>query len=156
MRYIYSKIITLFNYYESATTRDAYWYPHVLSDVDLITDKGAILKKYGPDATDNAQLHIRYTVQNGDITITDKDGKILPYVPPKEWKQQINNALEDTITFSDESFFWEGEWTGGTVTDSDYRNGFYQYMNENKDNVFKITSGGGPYTLIPHFEILGK
>lgn len=26
----------------------------------------------------------------------------------------------------------------------------------NKDNVFKITSVGGPYTLIPHFEILGK
>lgn len=122
----------------------------------FITDKGAILKKYGPDVTDNAQLHIRYTVQNGDITITDKDGKILPYVPQKEWKQQINNALEDTITFSDESFFWEGEWTGGTISDGDYRNGFYQYMNENKDNVFKITSVGGPYTLIPHFEILGK
>lgn len=77
-------------------------------------------------------------------------------MPPKEWKQQINNALEDTITFSDESFFWEGEWAGGTVSDGDYRNGFYQYMNENRDNVFKITSVGGPYTLIPHFEILGK
>ena len=102
---MYSKTVTIFDYYESATTGDAYWYPHVLSGVDLITDKGAILKKYGPDATDNAQLHIRYTVQNGDITITDKDGKILPWVPSKEWKRQINNALEDTITFSDESFF---------------------------------------------------
>lgn len=109
-----------------------------------------------PDWCPLMDLHIRYIVQNGDITITDRDGKILPWVPPKEWKQQINNALEDTITFSDESFFWEGEWTGGTVSDSDYRNGFYQYMNENKDNVFKITSVGGPYTLIPHFEILGK
>ena len=78
------------------------------------------------------------------------------WIPPKEWKGQINNALEDTITFSDESFFWEGEWTGGTVIDSDYLSGFYQYMNQNKDNVFKITSAGGPYTLIPHFEILGK
>ena len=118
---MYEKTVTIFNYYESATTGDAYWYPHVLSGVDLITDKGAILKKYGAEATDNAQLHVRYTVQNGDITITDKDGKILPYVPPKEWKRQINNALEDTITFSDESFFWEGEWTGGMVSDGDYR-----------------------------------
>ena len=74
---MYSSKITLFNYYESATTGDAYWYPHVLSGDDLITDKGAILKKYGPDATDNAQLHVRYTVQNGDITIADKDGKNL-------------------------------------------------------------------------------
>lgn len=36
---MYSSKITLFNYYESATTGDAYWYPHVLSGVDLITDK---------------------------------------------------------------------------------------------------------------------
>ena len=56
---MYEKTVTIFNYYESATTGDAYWYPHVLSGVDLITDKGAILKKYGPDATDNAQLHVR-------------------------------------------------------------------------------------------------
>lgn len=154
---MYSSKITLFNYYESATTGDAYWYPHVLSGVDLITDKGAILKKYGPDATDNAQLHIRYTVQNGDITITDKDGKILPWVPPKEWKNQTNDLLSKTLTFSPESdFFWEGEWDKGVVNDEDYRGGFYQYMNQNKDNVFKITSVGGPYSLIPHFEILAK
>ena len=43
---MYEKTVTIFNYYESATTGDAYWYPHVLSGVDLITDKGAILKKY--------------------------------------------------------------------------------------------------------------
>ena len=49
---MYEKTVTIFDYYESATTGDAYWYPHVLSGVDLITDKGAILKKYGPDATD--------------------------------------------------------------------------------------------------------
>jgi hypothetical protein len=42
---MYSKTVTVFNYYESKTTGDAYWYPHVLSGVDLITDKGAILKK---------------------------------------------------------------------------------------------------------------
>ena len=48
---MYDKIVTVFNYYESATTRDAYWYPHVLSGVDLITDKGAILKN-----TDQTQL----------------------------------------------------------------------------------------------------
>ena len=57
---MYEKTVTVFNYYESATTGDAYWYPHVLSGVDLITDKGAILKKYGPGATDNAQLHPIY------------------------------------------------------------------------------------------------
>ena len=42
------------------------------------------------------------------------------------------------------------------VVDDDYRDGFYQYMNNNRDNVYKITSVGGPYTVIQHFEILGK
>jgi hypothetical protein len=154
---MYSKIVTIFNYYESATTGEAYWYPHVLSGVDLITDKGAILKKYGPDATDNAQLHIRYAVQNSDITIADKDGKILPWVPPKEWQKQTNDLLPETLTFSPEDdFFWEGEWDKGIVNDTDFPGGFYQYMNQNRDNVFKITSVGGPYNLIPHFEILAK
>ena len=37
---MYEKTVTIFNYYESKTTGDAYWYPHVLSGVDLVTDKG--------------------------------------------------------------------------------------------------------------------
>lgn len=90
---MYSSKITLFNYYESATTGDAYWYPHVLSGVDLITDKGAILKKYGPDATDNAQLHIHYDVQNGDITIADKNGKILHMCRIKSGKGRLTTLL---------------------------------------------------------------
>lgn len=36
---MYSKIVTVFNYYESKTTGDAYWYSHVLSGVDLITEQ---------------------------------------------------------------------------------------------------------------------
>ena len=55
---MYEKTVTVFNYYESATTGDAYWYPHVLSGVDLITDKGAILKKYGPDVTAVSYTHL--------------------------------------------------------------------------------------------------
>ena len=158
---MYSKIVTIFNYYESATTGDAYWYPHVLFGVDLITDKGAILKKYGPDVTDNAQLHVIYYIhatypEDTRKLIATKSGLVI-WVPPKEWKNQTNDLLSKTITFSPESdFFWEGEWDKGVVKDDDYRGGFYQYMNQNKDNVFKITSVGGPYILIPHFEILAK
>jgi hypothetical protein len=29
-------------------------------------------------------------------------------------------------------------------------------MNKNYDFVFAISSVGGPYSVIPHFEILGK
>jgi hypothetical protein len=154
---MYSKIVTIFNYYESSTTGAATWYPHTLTNVDLNTDRGAIIKKYGADSSDNAQLHIRFSDSNGQKVITDKNGVKLPWMPPKEWKQQTNDLLDQTITFSpDTDFFWEGEWAGGEVNDDDYRGGFYQYMNKSKDHVFKITSVGGPYTVIQHFEILGK
>lgn len=148
------KTVTVFNFYESSTA--SVWYPHVISGVSLYTDRGAILKKYGPDSADNAEMHIPYTEKDGQKIIVDAAGKELPWLPPKEWKRQVNDSLDDTITFSADDFFIEGVWDGGTVDDGDYREGFYQYMNNRYDFCFAITSAGGPYTVIPHFEILGK
>lgn len=161
MRHIYSKTITVFNYYESPMTGEGIWYPHVLIGVDLNTDRGAIIKKYGHDTADNAQLHVTYymhaTDPEDDRKLVNTADGMLPWIPPKQWKKQINDNLSKTVTFSPESdFFIEGIWDGGIVSDNDYRGGFYQYMNHNKDNAFKITSVGGPYSLIPHFEILAK
>ena len=153
---MYDKTVTGFNFYSSKTAGLSYWYPHILSCVDLITDHGAMLKKYGPDSTDNAALHIAYTPDGDKVTVQRSDGAAVPWLPPKAWAAQVNDDLPGSITFGPEDFFWQGEWTGGMVVDDDYRNGFYQYMNSNRDNVYKITSVGGPYTVIPHFEILGK
>ena len=153
---MYDKTVTVFNFYSSKTAGLSYWYPHILSCVDLITDHGAMLKKYGPDSTDNAALHIAYTPDGDKVTVQRSDGAAVPWLPPKAWAAQVNDDLPGSITFGPEDFFWLGEWTGGMVVDDDYRNGFYQYMNSNRDNVYKITSVGGPYTVIPHFEILGK
>ena len=155
---MYSNIITLFNRYDSQT--GTVWYPHILTGVDLNTDRGAILKKYGPDSTDNAQLHVRYHFRDGVKEITDNAGNELEWLQPKKWAKQTNDALKNSITFSLDSFFWEGVWDGGIVNDAEYTDrryeGFYAYMNAKHDNVFLITSVGGPYTVIPHFEILGK
>ena len=153
---MHDKTVTVFNFYSSKTAGLSYWYPHILSCVDLITDHGAMLKKYGPDSTDNAALHIAYTPDGDKVTVQRSDGAAVPWLPPKAWAAQVNDDLPGSITFGPEDFFWQGEWTGGMVVDDDYRNGFYQYMNSNRDNVYKITSVGGPYTVIPHFEILGK
>ena len=153
---MYDKTVTVFNFYSSKTAGLSYWYPHILSCVDLITDHGAMLKKYGPDSSDNAALHIAYTPDGDKVTVQRSDGAAVPWLPPKAWAAQVNDDLPGSITFGPEDFFWQGEWSGGMVVDDDYRNGFYQYMNSNRDNVYKITSVGGPYTVIPHFEILGK
>lgn len=150
MSHIYSKTVIIFNFYESATSGEAIWIPHTLKNVHLDTDRGAIIKKYGSDSTDNAELHIPYTGTDEKLIAG------LPWLPPKAWKAQTNDLLSQSITFSTDDFFMLGEWDGGTVNDEDYRDGFYHYMNTVKDFVFKITSVGGPYTVIPHFEILGK
>lgn len=150
---MYEKTVTIFNYYES-DSGTAVWFPHVLTNVDLNTDRGTIIKKYGPNSTDNAELHIAY--EGSQVYITDQSGRALPWMPPKAWKSQEEDRQADSITFGLNDFFMLGEWPEDTVNEDDYPDGFYQYMNSQKDNVFKITMVGGPYVVIPHFEITGK
>ena len=156
---MYNDHVTVFNFYESPTTGEITWYPHVLQMCDLIADRGAIIKKYGADSTDTAQLHVRwYDADEGDICVLRSSGDYLSYLPPKEWKKQTNDKLAESITFSDKDFFCKGIWIGrdAPISDDDYRGGFYQHVNNLNDTVFKVSSVGGPYTVIPHFEILGK
>lgn len=163
---MYQAIVTVFNFYKSPSA--ALWFPHVLTGVDIVTDKGQMLRQYGPDSTDAAELHIAYTEQDEKKVIINSLtgepalntlGEPLSWLPPKEWAKQVNDMLDDTITFKPNDFFWMGEWKDGPVNDDDYiaarYASFYDYMNRNFDYVFNITSVGGPYTVIPHFEIRG-
>lgn len=150
---MYNKVVTIFNKYEDQTG-EIYWYPHVLSGVDLIIDKAANVAKTGLDSADTANLHVKYRIVDGNKMIGDK-----PYLPPKEWEQQPNDELPESITFDSGDFFMKGEYSTGPIKDSDYTDrvngGFYDYINNRHDYVFLITNVGGPYTLIPHFEIGG-
>lgn len=90
------------------------------------------------------------------------------WLPPKIWDAQTNDQLSSTLTFTDRptkdgdmsDFFWFGDWGNEEpIADDDMqwgRSGFYNYMNSRYDYVFTITSVGGPYSVIPHFEILAK
>lgn len=166
---MYHTTVTVFNSYESPVTKQTLWYPHVLTGVSIVTDKGQMLRQYGPDSTDAAELHVAYAEMDGKKIIVhgwtggpmlNEKGEPLPWLPPKEWARQVNDMLGDSITFdSREDFFWLGEWTDGPVSDEDYAlmryASFRDYMVKNYDYVFKITSVGGPYTVIKHFEIRG-
>lgn len=150
---MYNDTITLFNRKES---RDGdTWYPTVIKNANLNIDKAAILAKYGPEATDTAVLHIRYKNQDGKKIVSGK-----PWMPPKEWDKQLDPAIAITFTEGDRfDFFWVGVWEGTEpIEDADYfaYTDFYTYMNKNYDYVFAISSVGGPYSVIPHFEITGK
>lgn len=150
---MYNKVVTIFNKYEDQTG-EIYWYPHVLSGVDLIVDKAANIAKTGLDSADTAKLHVKYHSSNNIVMVGN-----LPWLPPKEWGQQPNDELSESITFDSGDFFVEGEYNTDPVKDSDYTDrvngGFYDYINKRYDYAFLITTVGGPYTLIPHFEIGG-
>ena len=146
---MYRDTITLFNRKPGERGQRDTWYPTVIKGVNLNIDRTAILAKYGAESQDNAVLHIRYQKTSNKILIAGKR-----WMPPKAWDQ-----TEKTVTFAngnDFDFFWKGEWTGGIVNDSDYQDeGFYNYMNRTHDYVFAVSSVA-IYSMIPHFEIMGR
>lgn len=146
---MYQDVITLFNRKAGERGQGDTWYPTVIKNVNLNIDRAAIVAQYGPESQDSAALSIRYKIADGNIIVAGK-----PWMPPKEW-----DGTEDSITFTSGSafdFFWNGEWTGGIVTDAEYLDeGFYGYMNRTRDYVFAITSVSC-LSVIPHFEITGK
>lgn len=133
------------------------WFPAILRNVHLNMDRAAIMAKYGAEAADNAELHVRYTQDGGEKKVAQKVWK-----PPKEWEKLLDKTGAITFTPGDRfDFFWLGDWESeDPVYDTDYTGsaytGFYNFMNRNFDHVFAISSVGGPYSVIPHFEILGK
>ncbi len=162
---MYDKTVTVFNFDNSPD--GAVWYPHVIPGADLNTDKGAILKKYGPDSTDRAELHIAFrrgadgapVIADGltGAPVAGAGGEHLIWLPPKAWAEL--EERENVLTLAPGDFFWWGTWDGGTVRDAEYTDrqteGFYAHMARRYDYIYRITGVGGPYTVIPHFEILG-
>lgn len=172
---MYSGTITLFNHYKSRL--GDMWYPTVIHGVNIQIDKAAIMAKYGAESKDNAILNVKYEhvvindptegellfrafikcqrVINGEKVFVGKE-----WFPPKEWGNQTNDKLPETITFSSGKgfdFFMLGEYENlNPIPDNDvlWPNGFYDYMNAEYDFVFAITSVA-QYSVIPHFEIMG-
>lgn len=151
---MYKDTVTLFNRY---TTKDRkiIWYPTVLRGVNLNVDKASIVAKYGSNSQDNAVLNVKYHSGDDVIMVGDKR-----YLLPKEWSKQTEDTLAESLTFTtgkeEFDFFYEGEWESDEpILDDDCTSGFYSYMNNNYDNVFAITSVS-KFSVIPHFEVVGK
>ena len=149
---MYTDTITLFN--RKVGNEGDTWYPSVLRNVQVNTDKAAILAKYGAEAADSAVLHVRYKHDGDKKLVCSKS-----WLPPKEWQTLIDPTPAITFTPGTQfDFFWLGDWGNeDPVYDADYsEEGFYTHMNKTHDFVFAVSSVGGPYSVIPHFEIMGK
>lgn len=148
---MYSDTVTIFNRYESRL--GDMWYPTVLRGVNFMSDRSAIVQKYGEQSKDNAVVNVRYDNVKGKVFVVGKE-----YFQPKEWDRQTNDRLTKTITFTPGEkfdFFYLGEYSEEPISDDDYMEGFYDYMNSTFDGVYAITSVA-KLDLIPHFEITGK
>ena len=148
---MFNDTVTIFN--RQSSRSGSIWYPTVLHNVNLNIDKSAIIAKYGANSNDAAILNVHFQKDGPDIYV---DGKI--WKPPVEWTNSIDKASVVTFASGQQfDFFWFGEWPDtNPVDDSDCGDNFYQYMKDNYDFVFAITAVGGPYTVIPHFEIMGR
>lgn len=149
---MYERNITLFNRYTSQT--GDLWFPTVIKMVDLITDKASINARMGTDNQDSAKLHIRYIGTDGKVYVAGKE-----WLPAKEWAKKPNDEMVNYLTFKsgkDFDFFMAGEYPEDVVDDNDYSEGFYDYINSHYDEVYVISSASNPYSLIPHFEIMGR
>jgi len=148
---MYADTVTIFNRYQSRL--GDMWYPTILHDVNINTDKANIVAKYGEKSSDRTILNVKYEMQGDAKVVGGKE-----YFLPKEWQKQINDNLPTSITFTSGEafdFFIVGEYSEEPINDEDYLNGFYDYMNANYDNVFVVTSVS-EFSVIPHFEITGK
>lgn len=150
---MYNHVATLFNAHKD-DSKAVFWYPSVLLGVNLNMDKAAIVAKFGAESQDKAILNVKYRIVDGNKMIGDKI-----WLPPKEWKRQAADSLAGTLTFAtghDFDFFYGGAWPSEEpISDESYPEGFYNYMNKQYDYVFAITSESH-YSVIPHFEIMGK
>ncbi len=158
------------------------WYPTVLHKVNIINDRASIMRNYGESTQDRIVLNIPYEIKDSEVGnvktlyynpypsdgIVPSEGLYLmqdhliggkKYLLPKQWEKQTNDMLAKTMTFNDRDgfdFFAVGDCEiTEPVSDEDYLDGFYDYMNDKYDEVYAITSVS-KFTVIPHFEITGK
>ena len=142
---MFEAVVTVFN--RKKTEKGDVWYPTVLEGVCLTVDRAAIAARYGAQTDDRALLHV--PCQGESL-----GGK--RYLPPKQW--QASESPENAVTFTAGErfdFFIEGVWGGGVAEDAAYANGFYDWINRERDGVYAVSSVAR-YGLIPHFEITGR
>lgn len=146
---MYNNTVTVFNRYRSKQLGTT-WYPHVLRGCYFNADKGANIEKTGLENADSSKFHVPYYLKDGVEMVGD-----LKYLTPKKWDEQPNDEYLTTITFLEGvDFFMLGEYPETPVNESEYTEGFFQYMNDTYDDVYRITTVG-KYSVIPHFEIGG-
>lgn len=143
MGFFDNKTVTLFNRSYNAETEKETYYPTLLEGVDLVETKGANVSRSGMDSADAAKLFVR---------IADVGKTIKPYLPPKEWKELPEEEKPNYITFTPaEDFFIKGDHTDLELPEESA----FEWMRDNFDDCYKVTTVDKYEDILPHFEIGG-
>ena len=140
MGFFDNKTVTLFNRSYNGETEKETYYPTLLEGVDLVETKGANVSKSGMDSADAVKLFV-------DV------GKMAkPYLPPKEWKELSEKEKPNYITFTPaEDFFIKGDHTDLELPEE----GALDWVQDNYDDCYKVTTIDKYEDILPHFEIGG-
>lgn len=152
---LYRDTVTLFNRRREGGR--CVWLPTLLEGVGLYAANASSQGRYGAQTDDRVVLHVGMSYAEGGRRVVA--GKL--WLPPELWRSQPEGPAKETVTFgsgADFDFFVSGEYEGGSFDDGDYDRdgGFYGYLNRTRSGVYAITSVSGPFSLIPHFEIIGR
>lgn len=151
---MYQDTVTLFN--RKRSRLGDMWYPTVLHNVNVNTDKAVMVSTYGEQSQNSAILNVKFDIDEyGTVKVEEKF-----FCKPIEWDNRDVDELPECISFKsgdDFDFFVIGDYSEfeRSENDDDYPEGFFQYIKENYDDVFVITSYS-MYSVIPHFEIAGR
>lgn len=131
---LFNRTVTIFNRTdpEDIMETDA-WYSTVLDNVRVIETSGT------SNDADSLNLHIM-------LKSLEK-----PYLTPIEWGKLQDKTTAFTLTQGND-FIVIGDASSESPTE---HINFFDYMRENYDGVYKITSVT-QYTAIPHLEVGGK
>ena len=143
MGFFDNKTVTLFNRSYNGETEKETYYPTLLEGVDLVETKGANVSKSGMDSADAAKLFVR---------IADVGKTIKPYLPPKEWKELPEEEKPNYITFTPvEDFFIKGDHTDLELPEESA----LEWVQDNYDDCYKVTTIDKYEDILPHFEVGG-
>lgn len=143
MGLFYNDTVTLFNRFYDPDTDETKYYPALLENVNLVETKGANVTKSGLDSADAAKLFV-------DFADLGKMGK--SYMDPKAWDELPEAEKPNYITFHPtEDFFIKGDQTGLELPESCA----YEWVHDNMDAVYKVTTVDKYEDIMSHFEVGG-
>lgn len=140
MGFFDNKTVTIFNRSFNAETEEETYFPTLLEGVDLVETKGENVSKSGMDSADAAKLFV------------DVGKMVKPYLPPKEWKELPEDEKAEYFTFTPaEDFFISGDHTDVELPEENA----FEWMRDNLDGAYKVTTIDKYEDVLPHFEVGG-